>query len=966
VRGKNICLEENMKTFIILMLVIFSTIALFAQATYLVGNPALHPGVGFDFEDISAAIIATTSGDTIIVYPGRYQGPQVNFTGKNIYITSRYKYTGDRNDIYNTIIDRRNNTGSAVLFANNTSEAVLNGFTIENGIGEQTNTQNPRYREGGGIYIKWDAQPTILNCVIQHNSASGRGGGVAISPNNFNSPTIFFAGNIIKNNTAFEAGGGFSLGEESTRCMMQAIFDVENKNSIFLNTAPVGMDISSGSLDYMNVVLDTFTVATDDPYYISMGGDFNFSCEHYIIEQEDCDLYISPSGNDANSGLTLNSPLKTIKVAMNRIKSNCEAPNTIHLAPGVYTASGGQIFPVIIKSGVILQGAGHEVTIIDLEQNAGAIYSSMMAKNFKISQLTIRNNGQDLSKMPNLAPICLYGTDNSEISDCHFENNFQCIQTVEKLLGYLTPPRTEPVYFKNLSFTYNTNNVIDVNHLEYAVFENIKILNNSYTPLNLAHQNAVVVRINTHRAPYSPAELPSTYIMSNILIARTYVDVTLLPVSYLRVPLVMAVGRDVNLTLNNATIVNNGIYSHEKEDPYIHLIHIGWGGLMTIYNSIICYNNSNYIAGDANFTGWGTVRIDHTLLEGGPSSVLYNQLIWGEGNIDTYPGFAAGYEGYEEWPYQLSSSSPCVDAGTLGIPDYAWLPVDLMRNARVMGETVDMGAYEYNGVSDFYVDFEGSPLMGDVPLTVQFTDLSVGFDIYAWQWDFDNDGVFDSEEQNPVWVYYTGGYKTVRLVVNNGQGSRVRPDYINPIGVVVPMGALQGVVSSGGVALEGVTVTLGALNTVSNEMGVYAFADVVPDVYVITARKEGYEDYGLGGVVVRADEVTTHNIEMLPVSDSDEVLVAVATGLVGNYPNPFNPSTVVGFNVGKAGVVEISVYNVKGGLVKRLVNGFYGAGKHSVIWDGCDDLGRGVGSGVYFYRMRAGGVVETRKMVLVK
>jgi len=104
-----------------------------------------------------------------------------------------------------------------------------------------------------------------------------------------------------------------------------------------------------------------------------------------------------------------------------------------------------------------------------------------------------------------------------------------------------------------------------------------------------------------------------------------------------------------------------------------------------------------------------------------------------------------------------------------------------------------------------------------------------------------------------------------------------------------------------------------------------------------------------------------------PTSIGDEVVPVVsATGLKGNYPNPFNPSTTIAFDVAHEGRVVIDVYNIKGQRVRSLVNGVYGAGTHNVVWNGCDEVGRSVGSGVYFYRMSAGRYVGVRKMVMVK
>jgi len=87
-----------------------------------------------------------------------------------------------------------------------------------------------------------------------------------------------------------------------------------------------------------------------------------------------------------------------------------------------------------------------------------------------------------------------------------------------------------------------------------------------------------------------------------------------------------------------------------------------------------------------------------------------------------------------------------------------------------------------------------------------------------------------------------------------------------------------------------------------------------------------------------------------------------------NLPNPFNPTTTIAFTVSDApGTrVELRVYAVDGSLVRTLLDGSTESGRCAVLWNGRDDRGRDVGSGVYFYRLTVGGESRTRKMVLLK
>jgi len=88
--------------------------------------------------------------------------------------------------------------------------------------------------------------------------------------------------------------------------------------------------------------------------------------------------------------------------------------------------------------------------------------------------------------------------------------------------------------------------------------------------------------------------------------------------------------------------------------------------------------------------------------------------------------------------------------------------------------------------------------------------------------------------------------------------------------------------------------------------------------------------------------------------------------LSNNYPNPFNPETHISFSLPTAGEVRLSVYNVLGQQVKTLAAGTFEAGRHEVVWDGTDEAGDHVTSGIYLYRLEAGNFLETKKMMLLK
>ena len=108
--------------------------------------------------------------------------------------------------------------------------------------------------------------------------------------------------------------------------------------------------------------------------------------------------------------------------------------------------------------------------------------------------------------------------------------------------------------------------------------------------------------------------------------------------------------------------------------------------------------------------------------------------------------------------------------------------------------------------------------------------------------------------------------------------------------------------------------------------------------------------------------------------DLDDIIVPSQVAYLGyNYPNPFNPSgtgrspeTKIEFYLPIENKVSLEVFNLKGEIVNILLDDYRPAGIHNVIWDGKDNNGRAVNSGIYFYRMKSGSYTSSRKMILVK
>jgi hypothetical protein len=100
--------------------------------------------------------------------------------------------------------------------------------------------------------------------------------------------------------------------------------------------------------------------------------------------------------------------------------------------------------------------------------------------------------------------------------------------------------------------------------------------------------------------------------------------------------------------------------------------------------------------------------------------------------------------------------------------------------------------------------------------------------------------------------------------------------------------------------------------------------------------------------------------------DEESWETPATTALIGNYPNPFNPSTTFRYALGDNAHVTLKVYNMLGQLVRTLVDDYQPAGYGEATWDGRNESGSSVSSGIYIYRLTAGTFIETKRMLLVK
>jgi len=96
------------------------------------------------------------------------------------------------------------------------------------------------------------------------------------------------------------------------------------------------------------------------------------------------------------------------------------------------------------------------------------------------------------------------------------------------------------------------------------------------------------------------------------------------------------------------------------------------------------------------------------------------------------------------------------------------------------------------------------------------------------------------------------------------------------------------------------------------------------------------------------------------------IIIPIVKLTLSNFPNPFNPTTTISYNIPLDSKVSLEIYNIKGQHVKQLVSGSQPEGYYEVVWNGKDDAGKQVSSGIYYYRITACGKTLNKKMLMLK
>jgi hypothetical protein len=658
-----------------------------------------------NYVKIQDAINAASINDTVLVWPGTYF-ENLHINAKPITLASLYLTTGEIQYIYQTVIDGSPQQ-KAVIFSENFpagTTGIICGVTIRNGIARE----NPSYMaiDGGGVLLYY-ANSLIQDCLIKNNLAYGAGGGIAAWYSN-----LELKSNSIKNNIANWIGGGIWAGGGE-----YIILDTVELNSIYFNHAVWGNDfLKSSSVTIPEYRVDTATTLNDRGYCIYNSNeygspifDIQLVADHAMIEQVDADVYVSPSGDNSNIGLTPEEPLKNIWYAMTKINPDTNNRRTVHVMPGTYSPTvNGEIFPINGRSNSCLVGENMNTCILDAEQTWFHYSCHSTSYGMKIKNLSLINGNSItyLDSRFDAGSIALdwayynYSLENLKIQNCKGLSSSACCLLTGDFLSLTNILAMDNFGGQTISTLYSSQLFKNA-----IIARNISVINNSYYLTGYGFSGGAFV-IGTS---YNNYPLRATVAGAVICGNENYDSWG----GSQHLECFLVNGRSNNIT--NVTVADNENRNH------LPGAYATWEDMTSrVYNSVF-YNNEHpsiILALDPSHYNPGELYLDYSLIEQGMDDIWnqqnFNSLHYGINNIEGNPLFV----GTGEHPYELQADSPCINTGTpmyepgMEPPyikqengkyilythgnDTIHLPsTDIAGNPRIAYGRIDMGAYEF-------------------------------------------------------------------------------------------------------------------------------------------------------------------------------------------------------------------------------------------------------------------------------
>jgi len=866
------------------------------------------------YSTIQAAINASSDFDTVLVSAGFYQ-ENIDFNGKNIVLTSTYIIDQDSAIISSTIIDGGQD-GSVVIFENNENEnAVIEGFTIQNGNGyfADPDGNGTFYTYGGGIYCK-GSNPIIKDLIITNNSGDeGGGGGIFLYEA---SPSII--GCFITSNTTDDVGGGLYA---------------RYSNVFILDTKFISNEADLGSGCYLRN--ESVPILTNVDFISNIAANSGGG----ILLKDNADAImnnikvVSNIAEGLGGGIYLNNADPSIDYAL-------VALNTGSTGGGVYIRNNSD--PIFNHMTVAYNSSGFDDSGVYLRDDSNLLVLNSIFWENGESQFYFRDSGDEvaLTISYSLVQDDQDGVDqnnngdlnwgdgmiagepyfcNGEAGDYTVRENSNVLDGSSEggLVGFLGagcgPINTGPVWYVSELGNDSSDGSIDspLASIQAAIDvsvdgDTVRLLPGQYIEVFDFQSKQIVL------------ESRSEELVNDSLVAQTIISAGPLGGSCIELVGVDAANVEIkNLTFSGGqSQIGGGVYIENSTPRLSGIIieknsaEVGGGLYINQSNvelsNIRIYDNGSNFGGGVYATGSIVKLID--------VSIDSNLAYWGAGiysedsNFDIENSELILNHAYVEGGAIYQSGNSILISGTA-----------VTRN---IGLDFGGALVCYNGL----LDIQNSTVAGN--------DANYGSALNL------REAALTMKNS----IFWENGENSFYSSAGN-QSSMITVEYSNFYGGEEYLSSFSNTIVNWGV---------GNINfdPLFCDPGENNFGLQENSICLTASDSSGF----IGAFEESCSQQLSVQQNQIPINFE----------LFQNYPNPFNPETIIRFNVKNSENINISIYTVNGVLVKELLNSYMNPGMHSVKWNGFDKNYNRVSSGVYIYKMVSGDNISSLKMVLTK
>jgi hypothetical protein len=914
------------RIFYTLLLTTIFTIPVFGFVTYVPDS----------ISTIQHAIDSMSTNDTIIVKEGTYN-ENLNFNGKNLTLVSYYFNDQKEDHISKTIISG-NDSGSVIIFnSGEDTTSILMGFTIKNGKANSNTNYN-----GGGIYCK-NSNPKLYHLVIENNIADSCGGGIY-----FNTSDAICENITLKNDSAKVFGGAICL-KNSTQIDSQIII----KNNFSENNG-AGLYIDNSNL----ILARSFIIENSSN---NSGGGLlinNSTCKF-----ENC--LITDNQISSVNGSAINSNNSSIEIVNNTIANNNNEKelllNTTHF---------------VCKNSIIWDS-------IDADPDWVAItYSDV------IGEWSGEGN-------INISPKFV-----SDSSDYHLSDSSYCIGMGTNAIDFATDiegnlrPNPADSYVDMGAYENSRRAPINEGNIYYITISGNEINGNGsfdrpFSKIQSGVDNAsagdtILISPGTY---YESVNINKELCVgSHILIANdsTYTDSTIISVDSTQDKSVIQIENtgDNNVIINGLTL-ENGKGTHKYPD-------YRGGGIfcnnvnIQLKNLVIKNCTADYGAG-MDFVDSKAI-IDNILIDsnstikfGGGISCANSELYLFDVNIlNNEASSGGGIYSYNNSILNLQNVNIWENSATAN--------VTLSPNLQTLYKTSDIQSISNYG-GGIYCDNTELFLQNTIIAKNNSDGNGSGISCISQSFVKSINTTFYGNISNKNGGAFYFDWDSKAVIVNSILWQNSPQEiYLNADSIHITNSDVEGGES------EIVNNDTGYVNWLSGNINSDPnFVNVTNDDYNLKIGSE-CEDIGTDFFVFEGDTMIDLSSEeysgdapdlgafgsnpnvsnpTVSIKEMEEVVIPEKLKLFPAYPNPFNPTITIPYAIPKNGSVKISIYNILGQKVITLVDQIQEKGMHYIVWNGINENGRAVSTGIYFvnfyikYNSNSSDL-ESYKIVLLK